>query len=88
MYIEEKLINYKHKVAGKYLPVQSDQIKTRVFELEKYYLSTKIDGYLCFILKNGKEISILSHNNKIFDIEELTELKDVTTANYFDCTKN
>ena len=81
MDIEEKLINYKHKVAGKYLPVRSDQIQTRVFELEKYYLSTKIDGHLCFILKNGKEISILSHNNKAFDRDELTDELSHTLEN-------
>ena len=51
--IAEILINYKNTVASKFLPVRSDQIKTRVFELDKYYLSTKIDGHLCFVLKNG-----------------------------------
>ena len=39
--IAEILINYKNTVASKFLPVRSDQIKTRVFELDKYYLSTK-----------------------------------------------
>ena len=38
MDIAELLINYKHNVASKYLPVRGDQIGTRVFEMEKYYL--------------------------------------------------
>ena len=71
--IAEILINYKNTVASKFLPVRSDQIKTRVFELDKYYLSTKIDGHLCFVLKNGNEVSILSHNSKPFEREELKE---------------
>ena len=44
MSLKEKLLNYKHKVAGKYIPVRSDQITKRVFEMEKYFISTKIDG--------------------------------------------
>ena len=73
MDIAELLINYKHNVASKYLPVRGDQIGTRVFEMEKYYLSTKIDGHLCFIFKEGNNISILSHNNKPFDRTELNK---------------
>ncbi len=73
MDIAELLINYKHNVASKYLPVRGDQIGTKVFEMEKYYLSTKIDGHLCFIFKEGNNISILNHNNKPFDRTELNK---------------
>lgn len=73
MDIAELLINYKHNVASKYLPIRGDQIGTRVFEMEKYYLSTKIDGHLCFIYKEGNNISILNHNNKPFDRAELNK---------------
>ena len=73
MDIAELLINYKHNVASKYLPIRGDQIGTRVFEMEKYYLSTKIDGHLCFIYKEGNNISILNHNNKPFDRTELNK---------------
>ena len=73
MDIAELLINYKHNVASKYLPIRGDQLGTRVFEMEKYYLSTKIDGHLCFIYKEGNNISILNHNNKPFDRTELNK---------------
>ena len=73
MDIAELLINYKHNVASKYLPVRGDQIGIRIFEMEKYYLSTKIDGHLCFIYKEGNNISILNHNNKPFDRTELNK---------------
>ena len=67
----EKILNYKHKVAGKYLPVRNDQILKRVFEMDKYYVSTKIDGNICFVNKESNGISIVSHNNNSFKRPEL-----------------
>ena len=71
MNIEEKILNYKHKVAGKYLPIRSDQITKRVFEMEKYFVSKKIDGHICFIKKSISDISIVSYNNNSFNRPEL-----------------
>ena len=71
MNLPEKLLNYKNKVAGKYLPVRSDQILKRVFEMDKYYVSTKIDGNICFVNKDSSGISIVSHNNNSFKRPEL-----------------
>lgn len=83
MEFEEIILNYKHKIASKYLPVRSDQICKRVFEMDKYYVSTKIDGNICFINKGVDEVSIVSHNNNSFkrpDLEKkcLEILKDKT----------
>jgi len=69
--IQEELINYKQGRASKYIPVRGDEIKTRIFDLEKYYLSTKIDGNLCFIIKNKQEISVVNFNNVSFGRDEL-----------------
>lgn len=71
--VSERLLNYKNTVASKYLPVRSDQISTRVFDLEKYYISTKIDGHICFILKNKNNITIYNHNSTAFEREELSK---------------
>lgn len=71
MSLTEKLLNYKHKVAGKYIPVRSDQITKRVFEMEKYFISTKIDGNICFVNKDSAGVSIVSHNNNSFNRPEL-----------------
>ena len=71
MNLTEKIIHYKHKVAGKYIPVRSDQITKRVFEMEKYFISTKIDGNICFIHKENDKIAITSHNNNSFNRPEL-----------------
>ena len=35
--LSEKILNYKNAVASKYLPVRSDQISKRVFDMEKYF---------------------------------------------------
>ena len=49
----------------------------RVFDMEKYYLSTKIDGHICFILKKKNKISLVNHNSTPFErkdlIKELSE---------------
>ena len=64
---------YKNTQSSKYIPVRGDEILTRVFEFEKYFVSTKIDGHLCFILKKGKEIVITNFNGKLFDRSELID---------------
>ena len=69
--VSERLLNYKNTVASKYLPVRSDQISTRVFDLDKYYVSTKIDGHICFILKDKNNITIFNHNSTAFERDEL-----------------
>ena len=40
--IQEELINYKQGRAGKYIPVRGDEIKTRIFELEKSFSSNQL----------------------------------------------
>ena len=69
--VSEKILNYKNTVVSKYLPVRSDQIPSRVFDMEKYYLSTKIDGHICFILKKKNKISLVNHNSTPFERKEL-----------------
>ncbi len=70
-HISEKILNYKNAVASKYLPVRSDQISKRVFDMEKYFLSTKVDGQICFIIKKNNSINLVNHNSTPFDRKEL-----------------
>lgn len=75
--LSEKILNYKNAVASKYLPVRSDQISKRVFDMEKYFLSTKIDGQICFIIKRKNSIDLVNHNSTTFERQELIdELKN------------
>jgi ATP-dependent DNA ligase len=73
--MDESLLNqlkaYKSLQSSKYIPVRGDEITTRVFEFEKYYVSTKIDGHLCFIFKKNKDVYLYNFNGKSFNREEL-----------------
>ena len=49
---KEIIRSYKSNQASKYIPVRGVEILTRIFDCEKYHISTKHDGHLCFIIKN------------------------------------
>lgn len=45
--------------------------------MEKYFLSTKIDGQICFIIKRKNSIDLVNHNSTTFERQELIdELKN------------
>ena len=73
--MDEVLLNqlkeYKNFQSSKYIPVRGDEITTRVFEFDKYYVSTKIDGHLCFIYKKNKDVCLYNFNGKSFNRKEL-----------------
>ena len=50
---KEIIRSYKSNQASKYIPVRGDEILTRIFDCEKYHISTKHDGHLCFIIKKS-----------------------------------
>ena len=78
--IKQILRLYKSNQASKYIPVRGDEILTKVFDCEKYSISTKYDGHLCFIIKENGEIRLLNFNGEPFDrediIDELNNLLD------------
>ena len=78
--IKQILRSYKSNQASKYIPVRGDEILTKVFDCEKYSISTKYDGHLCFIIKENGEIRLLNFNGEPFDrediIDELNNLLD------------
>ena len=57
----------------KYIPVRGDEILTRIFDCEKYIISTKYDGHLCFIVKGKDGIKLLNFNSEPFEREDLIE---------------
>lgn len=64
---------YKSNQASKYIPVRGDEILTRIFDCEKYSISTKYDGHLCFIVKGKDGIKLLNFNSEPFEREDLVE---------------
>ena len=78
--IKKILKSYKSNQASKYIPVRGDEILTKVFDCEKYSISTKYDGHLCFIIKDKGDIYLLNFNGDPFEREDLIqELKLVLT---------
>ncbi len=73
--MDESLLNqlkaYKSFQSSKYIPVRGDEITIRVFEFDKYYVSTKVDGHLCFIFKKNKDVHLYNFNGKSFNRDEL-----------------
>ena len=60
--IKKTIKDYKNLRASRYIPVRGDEIGTRVFKLDKYYISTKIDGHLCFLI-NYKDNKLICNYN-------------------------
>ena len=69
--IKQILRSYKSKQASKYIPVRGDEILTKVFDCEKYGISTKYDGHLCFIVKDKDKTQLLNFNGESFERNEL-----------------
>ena len=71
--IKKTIKDYKNLRASRYIPVRGDEIGTRVFELDKYYISTKIDGHLCFLINYKDNKLICNYNGNTFNRNELLE---------------
>ena len=69
--LKQIIRSYKSNQASKYIPVRGDEILTKVFDCEKYSVSTKYDGHLCFIIKDKEETFILNFNGEPFQREDL-----------------
>ena len=69
----ETLMNYKNTRASRYIPVRGDDITSRIFELDNYFVSTKYDGHLCFIIKSKEDVLICNYNGTSFERPELNE---------------
>ena len=81
---KEIIRSYKSNQASKYIPVRGDEILTRIFDCEKYHISTKHDGHLCFIIKNETDLMISNFNGELFDrpdlILEITNLLETESG--------
>ena len=71
--IKQILRSYKSNQASKYIPVRGDEILTKVFDCEKYSISTKYDGHLCFIVKDNDGVHLLNFNGEPFERKDLID---------------
>ncbi len=75
--IKQILRSYKSNQASKYIPVRGDEILTKVFDCEKYSISTKYDGHLCFIVKDKGGIYLLNFNGNPFQRQDLIDESNI-----------
>ena len=65
----EKLIQYKKKVASRYIPLSIDAVGLKMLESDAMFLSVKQDGHLAFLVSDGKSCALYNASG--------TALKDV-----------
>ena len=65
----EKLIQYKKKVASRYIPLGIDAVGLKMLESDAMFLSVKQDGHLAFLVSDGKSCALYNASG--------TALKDV-----------
>jgi ATP-dependent DNA ligase len=88
-----KFIQYKSKVASRYIPVEPVQITQKIMESEYYLASIKLDGHLTFLsVKNG-EAQLFDRSGKPLHIPNIltlaSSLKDnIILAGELCCFKN
>lgn len=75
--IKQILRSYKSNQASKYIPVRGDEILTKVFDCEKYSISTKYDGHLCFIVKDKGGIYLFNFNGEPFERQDLIDESNI-----------
>ena len=67
---------YKRQTASRYLPIEGDQITTKIMEAEMYAVSTKFDGHLYLLSFDGKNTELINHGGTT--LTDLPLLKDAT----------
>ena len=67
---------YKRQTASRYLPIEGDQITTKIMEAEMYAVSTKFDGHLYLLSFDGKNTVLINHGGTT--LTDLPLLKDAT----------
>ena len=76
MNIKEIAQKYKRQTASRYLPIEGDQITTKIMEAEMYAVSTKFDGHLYLLSFDGKNTVLINHGGTT--LTDLPLLKDAT----------
>ena len=72
---------YKRQTASRYLPVNKDEITSKIIESEKYAVSTKYDGHLYLLSFNGEKVQLVNHGgNIITDLPMLKEANEVLSG--------
>jgi len=60
-------LNYKNKVASRYIPLEVGTVGLRMLQSDAMYLSVKMDGHLAFLVSNGKSCYLENAGGKRWD---------------------
>jgi ATP-dependent DNA ligase len=66
-------INYKSKVASRYIPVDAEQIGLKIAESDYYLMSIKYDGHLAFLSTKSGKAELYNRKGEILNIPAITE---------------
>ena len=73
---KDQALNYKNSVASKYLPIDQEEVLSKIRDADHYFLSIKYDGHfylLCF--EDGKAFLVNPGGNVIEDLPLLEDAK-------------
>jgi hypothetical protein len=72
--VMEKLIQYKKKVASRYIPLGIEAVGLKMLESDAMFLSVKQDGHLAFLVSDGKSCAL--YNASGTALKEVPLLKE------------
>ena len=66
--------HYKRSVASKYLPIDKNEIISKIRQADKFLLSKKYDGHLYHLCIEDGEVALVNHGGRM--IKDLPLLED------------
>ena len=73
----DQALDYKNSVASKYLPVDQEEVLSKIRQAEQYFLSIKYDGHFYMLCYENGKVALVNPGGNI--IEDLPLLEDAKT---------
>lgn len=70
--LAKRLRNYKRQVAKRYRVVEPEAAERLLGSTERFWISTKLDGELWFLVKRGSETALCAYNGRVLRGTSLT----------------
>ncbi len=68
----ETVINYKKKIASRFIPIEGANAQTDLPESDEYIYSEKIDGQLGIAVVNNGQVTIYNRSGALLDLPHIT----------------
>ena len=76
--IKDQALDYKNSVASKYLPIDQEEVLSKIRDADHYFLSIKYDGHLYLLCYEDGKAFLVNPGGNI--VEDLPLLEDVKTT--------